>query len=37
VGFIAPADGWGTLVIDGSIAGIGLVDHPVELVVEGGT
>lgn len=35
-GFIPPADGWGTLVIDGSIAGIGLVDEPVELVVEGG-
>ena len=26
----------GTLVIDGSLAGIGLVDEPVELVVEGG-
>jgi leucyl aminopeptidase (aminopeptidase T) len=35
-GFIAPADGYGTLVIDGSMAGIGLVDQPVELVVEGG-
>ncbi len=35
-GFIAPAGGNGTLVIDGSIAGIGLVDEPVELVVEGG-
>jgi leucyl aminopeptidase (aminopeptidase T) len=35
-GFIAPADGRGTLVIDGSMAGIGLVDGPVELVVEGG-
>jgi len=35
-GFIAPAGGWGTLVIDGSIAGVGLVDDPVELVVEGG-
>ena len=34
--FISPADGEGTLVIDGSLAGIGLVDHPVELVVEGG-
>jgi leucyl aminopeptidase (aminopeptidase T) len=35
-GFIAPADGNGTLVIDGSMAGIGLVDEPVELVVEAG-
>ena len=35
-GFIAPAGGEGTLVIDGSLAGIGLVDDPVELVVEGG-
>ena len=35
-GFIAPATGWGTLVIDGSMAGVGLVDEPVELVVEGG-
>jgi aminopeptidase len=35
-GFIAPAGGEGTLVIDGSLAGIGLVDEPVELVVEGG-
>jgi len=35
-GFIAPAGGWGTLVIDGSIAGVGLVDDPVELVVEAG-
>ncbi len=35
-GFIAPADGWGTLVVDGSIAGLGLVVDPVELVVEGG-
>jgi leucyl aminopeptidase (aminopeptidase T) len=35
-GFIAPAGGQGTLVIDGSIAAIGLVDGPVELVVEGG-
>ena len=34
--FISPAGGEGTLVIDGSLAGIGLVDHPVELVVEGG-
>jgi leucyl aminopeptidase (aminopeptidase T) len=35
-GFIAPAGGHGTLVIDGSMAGIGLVDEPVELVVEDG-
>jgi leucyl aminopeptidase (aminopeptidase T) len=34
--FISPAGGGGTLVIDGSLAGIGLVDEPVELVVEGG-
>jgi leucyl aminopeptidase (aminopeptidase T) len=34
--FVSPAGGDGTLVIDGSIAGIGLVDEPVELVVEGG-
>ena len=35
-GFLSPAGGDGTLVIDGSLAGIGLVDQPVELVVEGG-
>ena len=35
-GFIPPANGNGTLVIDGSMAGIGKVDHPVELVVETG-
>ena len=35
-GFISPADGSGTLVVDGSLAGIGLVDEPVELVIEGG-
>jgi leucyl aminopeptidase (aminopeptidase T) len=35
-GFISPATGNGTLVIDGSLAGIGLVEEPVELVVEGG-
>ncbi|MGA8219736.1 MAG: aminopeptidase, partial [Solirubrobacterales bacterium] len=35
-GFISPAGGNGTLVIDGSMAGVGLVDQPVELVVEGG-
>jgi aminopeptidase len=35
-GFISPADGNGLLVIDGSMAGVGLVDEPVQLVVEGG-
>lgn len=35
-GFIPPADGWGSLVIDGSLAGIGKAEEPVELVVEGG-
>jgi aminopeptidase len=35
-GFIPPAGGWGTLVIDGSLAGIGLAESPVELVVEDG-
>jgi leucyl aminopeptidase (aminopeptidase T) len=35
-GFISPAGGNGTLVIDGSLAGIGLVEEPVELVLEGG-
>jgi leucyl aminopeptidase (aminopeptidase T) len=35
-GFISPSGGNGTLVVDGSMAGIGLVDEPVELVVEGG-
>jgi len=35
-GFIPPAGGHGTLVIDGSLAGIGLADEPVELIVEGG-
>ncbi len=35
-GFISPKDGNGTLVIDGSMAGVGLVDEPVVLVVEGG-
>src|SRR5262245_9584294 len=35
-GFVSPADGDGTLVIDGSLAAIGLVEEPVELVVEGG-
>jgi leucyl aminopeptidase (aminopeptidase T) len=35
-GFISPVGGDGTLVIDGSMAGIGLVDEPLELVIEGG-
>jgi leucyl aminopeptidase (aminopeptidase T) len=35
-GFISPAGGNGTLVIDGSMAGVGLVEEPVQLVVEGG-
>ncbi len=35
-GFISPKDGNGTLLVDGSMAGIGLVDEPVQLVVEGG-
>jgi leucyl aminopeptidase (aminopeptidase T) len=35
-GFIAPVTGNGTLVVDGSLAGIGLAEEPVELVVEGG-
>ena len=35
-GYIAPVGGHGTLVIDGSMAGVGLVDDPVELVIEGG-
>src|SRR4051794_38515209 len=35
-GFISPVAGDGTLVIDGSMAGIGLVDDPIELVIEGG-
>jgi leucyl aminopeptidase (aminopeptidase T) len=35
-GFISPANAHGTLVIDGSMAGVGLVDEPVELVVEAG-
>jgi leucyl aminopeptidase (aminopeptidase T) len=34
--FLAPVGGEGTLVIDGSLAGIGLVDEPLELVLEGG-
>jgi leucyl aminopeptidase (aminopeptidase T) len=35
-GFIAPAGAEGRLVIDGSIAGVGLVDAPVELTVADG-
>jgi leucyl aminopeptidase (aminopeptidase T) len=35
-GFISPRDGNGILVVDGSMAGIGLVDEPVQLVIEGG-
>lgn len=35
-GFISPVTGNGTLVIDGSLAGIGLAEEPVELVIEGG-
>jgi leucyl aminopeptidase (aminopeptidase T) len=37
-GFIAPVEGTaeGTLVVDGSIAAVGLVESPVQLTVEGG-
>lgn len=35
-GFISPAGGDGTLMIDGSMAGVGHIDDPVQLVVEGG-
>jgi leucyl aminopeptidase (aminopeptidase T) len=35
-GFISPVSGDGTLVIDGSLAGIGLADEPAVLVLEGG-
>jgi leucyl aminopeptidase (aminopeptidase T) len=35
-GFISPVSGRGTLVVDGSLAGIGRVAEPVELVIEGG-
>ncbi|MBK8294591.1 MAG: aminopeptidase [Solirubrobacterales bacterium] len=35
-GFIAPATAEGVLVVDGSIAGVGLVSSPVRLTIEGG-
>lgn len=35
-GFIAPATAEGLLVVDGSIAGVGLVSEPVRLTIEGG-
>ncbi|HEX2360273.1 MAG TPA: aminopeptidase [Solirubrobacterales bacterium] len=35
-GFIAPAGGEGTLIVDGSLAGIGLAAEPVALEVEAG-
>jgi aminopeptidase len=35
-GFLSPVTGNGTLVIDGSLAGIGKAEEPVELVIEGG-
>jgi leucyl aminopeptidase (aminopeptidase T) len=37
-GFIAPVEGTaeGTLVVDGSIAAVGLVESPVQLTIEGG-
>ena len=35
-GFISPATADGTLIVDGSIAGVGLVDKPVRLTVENG-
>jgi leucyl aminopeptidase (aminopeptidase T) len=34
--FISPSDADGTLVVDGSIAELGMVDEPIELTVEGG-
>jgi leucyl aminopeptidase (aminopeptidase T) len=34
--FVAPTTGEGTLVVDGSIAGVGLVETPVELTVSDG-
>ena len=35
-GFISPATAEGILIVDGSIAGVGLVSEPVRLTVEGG-
>lgn len=35
-GFIAPATAEGILIVDGSIAGVGLVSGPVRLTIEGG-
>jgi leucyl aminopeptidase (aminopeptidase T) len=35
-GFVSPAGGEGTLVVDGSMAGIGLANEPVHMVVEAG-
>lgn len=35
-GFISPATAEGTLVVDGSIAGVGRVSQPVVLTIEGG-
>jgi len=35
-GFIAPATAEGTLIVDGSIAGVGLVDSPVTLTIRDG-
>ena len=35
-GFIAPATAEGVLVVDGSIAGVGLVSSPVRLTIDGG-
>lgn len=35
-GFVSPATAEGTLVVDGSIAGVGLVSEPVRLTIEDG-